>query len=534
MLKNKVEIPNYENYIESVSKRLKNNYYTALKYEIEAFYDDEVEVDNPSYFRVDYELENEIIECFFEFQTFKTLELSVSLNSDNYSLEKFKMYLKKSLFNRKRRTDFDWDKCIWIYDSESQAYSTKLYKEIHNMENLLREFTYDVLNKNLGSTWFEDIAPYTVVKTAMDRKGSYKQIAPSFSDVDDSLMSVSTGDLYEIMTAEVIEWEPSADHEISAILSGRQPNIQDKLYNLLMEQTKVKIDIWNQYFADLLPDTFEDNFKKFESNRNHIAHNKHLDQKSFLSISQSIDDLKQDIMQAYEIFYSTHKSKEYAEYISKKEILLREIQEEIELEFMQSDSGVRIDDEETILEEMEYRIFELIEDFKDTISDRNDLVFSEITGLIINQTTSICDITSKIDGSKIEIFGYPLIDSSPGGESQIRLELSGQEDFHCSPISFQNGSCYFDEEQSTYLPELESKWNVNDFDIVLTELLNYFDNNIFNYKYYVDEKKIELGDVSTFISNIECEYCGEKYIYIDNTLADYGVCLCCGEMGEFE
>ena len=138
------------------------HFYADLKYNIEAFWDDEVEVDNSSYIRVDFELGEEIIECFFEFQTFKTLELSVSLASENYSLENFKMNLKRTLINRTRKNDYDWNKCIWIYDSESENYSKRLYQEIHTMENLLREFIYDVLNKNLGSTWFEDISPYEV------------------------------------------------------------------------------------------------------------------------------------------------------------------------------------------------------------------------------------------------------------------------------------------------------------------------------------------------------------------------------------
>ena len=147
---------------------------------------------------------------FIEFGTYiATEQLYVEIQSADYLVEisPYKDYLSIIKHSVKKILLDDWEKCIWIYDKESEMFALDLYPKIYKAENLLRQLINEVMNKEFGVRWWNDLVPLELHNKKQSRIGSYKSAAPLFANVDETLMVIDVGDLIKIITMKISEWQ---------------------------------------------------------------------------------------------------------------------------------------------------------------------------------------------------------------------------------------------------------------------------------------------------------------------------------------
>ena len=207
-------------------------------------------------------------------------------------LEEIKITIKKYLLK-------NWNKsrCYWIEDKQVLQLSEKLYPKINTAENLLRSFINTVMENSYGISWWDNYIPYKMKDKYSARKAQLKRCAPSFNDVVDNLLSIDVDDLMEILTLKVEEWSPQISEPIEIAI---KKNEQNKLLELLKKQMIVKKDLWSEEFQNYFDSTFLDSWKEFCVNRNHIAHNKPVDNIAYKKFTENVDKVIKDINSARE------------------------------------------------------------------------------------------------------------------------------------------------------------------------------------------------------------------------------------------
>ena len=86
-------------------------------------------------------------------------------------------------------------------------------------------------------------------------------------------------------------WSPIYDPDIESLLVCSTVGNENKIVERLKKQLVVNTDYWDKYFKNYFDEDFPDSFRKFEVNRNHVAHNKILDRDAYKSIRRSIDKM---------------------------------------------------------------------------------------------------------------------------------------------------------------------------------------------------------------------------------------------------
>lgn len=201
---------------------------------------------------------------------------SVAKNDYDMVLENFKLELKKYMLK-------DWVNCIWIRDEQSEDLASQLYRKMHIVENLLRELIIKVLNRELGTDWLSMEEFHKIKKEYQGRTVDFKRSVKSFSNIDDSLISINTDSLVKIMKTVIYEDEIDFNHELqkNVKLKARVLEPNDKFFESIKKLWKVKIDLWSDVFENLFDENFNIGITDFIKNRNHIAHNKLVDGKIF-------------------------------------------------------------------------------------------------------------------------------------------------------------------------------------------------------------------------------------------------------------
>lgn len=503
---------------------------------------DTEDIDNEFYsltdvplYDIDFHSEDCIWRISVEFSTYeKNYELMVSIQSENYKISLKDEYLERLKIIVKNFIKKKHKKIFWLYDSESEFLATDLYPRIFTVENLARKFITLVMNRKFGIHWWR-LVPLKIQEKHKSRFGGYKAIIGNFKDVDERLMSIDTGDLHDILSNKVMKWESSEEN----IKELTQPNLHsENLAKILQRQQVVYSDWWQTIFSPLLPESFLSEFKKFESNRNHIAHNKLINKEAYKSILHSIDVVQEALLCGIQKMSSELKSEEVRkEEEFEFELLLQdELMSDRILELKESESGVTTRNSNQILALFNDKLSEVYDSIEESFRFSEYLNFSDYTELkICNSNSVVFEIENKIDGYVISFEANTDINDYEGSQSFLYLgyKKDGSPSIEeIGRVSYTYGVVEFDEVQGTYMPVQMDGISEYDLSRLGKRLIDLINTEFTDYKEIVESYKYSIikDGGSDPILDLPCEECGEEWICIDKKITDLGKCLNCGEI----
>lgn len=469
-----------------------------------------------------------------EFSTYeKNYELMVSIQSENYIISTENEYLEQLKRIVKNFIKTKHKKIFWLYDSESEFLATDLYPKVFTVENLARKFITLVMNRKFGIHWWK-LVSLKIQEKHKSRFGGYKAIIDNFKDVDERLMSIDTGDLHDILSNKVMKWESSEEN----IMELTQPNLHsENLAKILQRQQVVYSDWWQTIFSPLLPESFLSEFKEFELNRNHIAHNKLIDKAAYKRILHSIDVVQKALDCGLEKMSLELKSKEVLKE-EEFELLQEVLMSERTLELKEIESGVIIRNSNQILALFNDELSRLYESIEEFFRFSEYLNFSEYTELKnCNSNSVVFEIQNKIDGYVISFEANTEINDYEGTQSFLYLEYKkdGSPSLEeIGRVSYTNGEVEFNEFQSNYMPIQMDGISEHEMSRLGEKIVDIINSEFTDYKEIVESSKncIIKDGGSDPILDLPCEECGEVWICIDKNVTDLGKCLNCGEINK--
>ncbi|HEM3180945.1 hypothetical protein [Streptococcus suis] len=482
-------------------------------------------------YSIDFLFEDSDWKITVEFSTYeRSYELEVSIQSANYaislennSLEHLKVIVKNFIKTKHKGI-------FWLYDAESEFLATDLYPKIFKVENLARKFITTVMNRKFGIHWWQ-LVPIELQNKHKSRVRKYKSIIDNFRDVDERLMSIDTGDLIKILSTKVMKWD-SSDENTKEL---ETPNLSvENLVKILQNQQVVDMDWWQTVFLPFLHDGFLEDFKEFESNRNHIAHNKLIDRTAYQSILESINVIEVALSNGLKKVSSVVLSEERQEEEFVSELFLSERIRELK----ESESGVTTRGESQILnlfnDELNQLYYSIVEDFRFSAH----LEFSDYFPLQDKVSSgTVFEIKNKVDGELISFEADTDINDHDGEESYLILSYMKSSNptlETLGSISYTNGETEFDDLQGIYMPVQMDGISESDLSKIGNLIVKVVNDEFINYKDIVNSSKysrIKDGGMDPIL-DLACQECYEEWICIDEDIIDIGICLNCGEMNE--
>lgn len=463
----------------------------------------------------------------------KNYELMVSIQSENYIISTENEYLERLKRIVKNFIKIKHKKIFWLYDSESEFLATDLYPKVFTVENLARKFITLVMNRKFGIHWWK-LVSLKIQEKHKSRFGGYKAIIDNFKDVDERLMSIDTGDLHDILSNKVMKWESSEEN----IMELNQPNLHsENLAKILQRQQVVYSDWWQTIFSPLLPESFLSEFKDFELNRNHIAHNKLIDKAAYKSILHSIDVVQKALDCGLEKMSLELKSKEVLKE-EEFELLQEVLMSERNLELKEIESGVIIRNSNQILALFNDELSRLYESIEESFRFSEYLNFSDYTELEnCNSNSVVFEIQNKIDGYVISFEANTDINDSEGSQSFLYLEYKkdGSPSLEeIGSVSYNYGKVEFNEFQGNYMPIQMDGISEHEMSRLGEKIVDIINSEFTDYKEIAESSKYSIikdGGPDPIL-DLPCQECGEEWICVDETITDFGRCLNCGEINE--
>lgn len=473
----------------------------------------------------------------FEFGTFNSSnQLQITIYSNDYKIEISNNYLEQLKLSIKNVIKSDWEKIVWLMDKDSEMLSIELYPSIYRVENLVRQLINEVMIKEYGIEWWDIYVPAHIRDKHRSRLGGYKSIVPGFANVDERLMSIDIGDLISIFMLQEKKWTPVFNNEISQFLNGHSEMKLEKLKKILSEQMYTTKDLWAEQFSKYLSNNFIGNLKKFELNRNHVAHNKLIDRAAYTTILSSIHIVEEELKSGLKKVSENIISSEQREIIAEQLEMERQEQEAALHEIMESEAGVEIRTSEEILDLFDEHLYEFHSEFQTNLRFRNDIEISDYQNIISSADTgTLFEIKYKInDETAIVSYSIESIIESQGAESAINILVQLGKEFYSKQIRYINGEVSFNSYQGNYMPETQDEFNISDVDELTEGLIDFIETHFENMREYIDSEMFSIikDGGQNPLADIPCWECGEEYICVDENYGTFGQCLNCGEMNE--
>ncbi|MGI8372632.1 hypothetical protein ACR0S5_26395 [Priestia megaterium] len=448
----------------------------------------------------------------------------------------------------------DWKECVWLTDHQSEEFAEDLYKNVHSVENSLRRVINTVLFHNLGGDWWK-FMPSHLTNKYSTRISGYQDRAPSFKNVHANLLSIDTDDLVSILNFKTYKMKDQSmfsgsdpfipnslqseevvkkkkdlgqfKYIMSDVINNKKSieSHQKVLTNLLEEQMEIDIDFWEEFFSPWFSCTlneFSGKWRHFSTDRNHVAHNKLIDNKLYQKFKKSMKDLLEIITKAEEEFekYLKEESTQFLEYLKQsaiEESYQRKLEEK---QSIAEEAGIEILDTDQIISLFQEHITTAFEDIGDEIYYRTDI------NIIYNQpllTTpeKIFEIENYIIKRSIHVEAESDIDESEGCTSTVKFSVYSNNHFKESfEISYVNGEAEFNEDQGNFMPKTKDELNIS-----ALENINSFIHELLN-----DEMpEVSEDDLAPFA----CEECREYTVNLsEENEYGVGICINCGHENE--
>ncbi|MGX5643086.1 hypothetical protein ACWKUB_28215 [Bacillus toyonensis] len=395
----------------------------------------------------------------------------------------------------------DWKQCVWLTDHQSEEFAEDLYKNVHSVENGLRRLINTVLSHNLGGDWW-NFMPSHLVKKYSKRITGYQEKAPSFKNVHANLLSIDTNDLASILKFKTYRIKGKSIFNISDPFSpellvtgpdlGQFQYIMSDIINndksienhgndlkkLLEGQMEIDIDFWQRYFSPLFSCTlreFSGKWENFSTDRNHVAHNKLIDDKLYKKFKRSMDDLLRIITEAEEKFEEDLNTKN-SDFLEYKKIYEMEQFKQVQRQNKQSiaeQAGIEIRSEDQIFFLFLAHVCDSFDRISDTIYYRTDIEVS-YEEPYEDEYEKIFEINNILLGTSIYVESEFEIDEGDGCTSIMKLAVYYNADLKGNfEICYINGEAEYNDDQGNYMPKI-----VDELDISSLEKVESFINEL--------------------------------------------------------
>lgn len=497
--------------------------------------------------------EKEFLVQFTYIVTHETMQLKIDISMvekdvTDLDLHDLKIKLKDLVIS-------DWEQCVWLEDRQSEAFAEELYKDIHSVENALRRLINTVLFYNLGGDWWEKYMPIDLINKYNQRNDKYKRRAPSFKNIHTNLMSIDTKDLVSILGFKTYKMKENnifrgqftgyVDPFISEIevhpLSkegneslnqfqyimnnliydgGSFNHFQSKLSELLTEQMEIDKDFWEDYFAKWFScdfRQFQGQWVEFNLDRNHVAHNKLIDNKLFKKFKASMNQLLELILEAEEKFLK-HLETEMTQYLD--ELEAESNQREFDYkDLIEEESGVNIRSDDSIIELFQEQIDNILDDLKQNLYYRSDMEITYTRPALTNYG-EVFRVDYSPGNSSLKVEVEPHIDDSEGATSYVTFTIvrNNRDVLNKYRIYYTNGKAEYNEDQTNFMPLTYDELDVSGLEN-LREFLESF----------IEDNMPEVTDDE--IAPYACAACHQFSIFLseeDDDKYEQGKCLHCG------
>lgn len=476
---------------------------------------------------------------FAEFGTFPLgMQLELNICSEDFEatvdsncLEVLKLMIKDVLKS-------DWKNIVWLYDKDAEVLSTDLYARFFCVENNLRKLINEVLFRTYGLGWWERFSYAGIKNKYKSRMKGYKTVVDGFKNIDDHLLSVDVGDLFKIITFKRYSWKPQNDPAIEEAMNDPTDGNEHRIVELLKKQLVLDTDLWTLHFSKYFDADFETAFHTFELNRNHVAHNKILDRAAYRSIYKSITVIEEYLKKANETLNQELLSAEKKAAIEAQ----RQIEEaeygEFIREWKESDGDISIRTNDEIMEMFAEALNEAHGDIVDALRFREDIEISELLFDTTQYDGVLFYIVSKVSSERWDILYNVSVDDSEGASSTLLLiadwldenETTGSKII--GSIEYCNGEAEYNEDQGYYMPITADGIDTSDIQRFVVSTIELIDKNVRNFKEEADLLRLvrlKDGGDSPIAEGLVCWNCMDECICVDESIAECGTCLNCGE-----
>ncbi|PPA87148.1 hypothetical protein C4A76_12480 [Brevibacillus laterosporus] len=480
---------------------------------------------------------------YFEIDTFKDEQLTVKLEEINPISDAIDELLHHAKVGMKNILLNDWEKCIWLDDHQSEYFSRQLTPEIYRVENLLRQFINMVMVNNFGVTWWDDLAPYGLKMKHQARLRHFRKGVPSFSNVDDRLLSIDTDELMDVMKIQIKRWNPVFDPAVAVLLEkgDKEKGAKDKLADIIKKQFKVEKDLWDSIFKGYFDALFESQWKDFCINRNHLAHNKLIDLTAYTTFKANIATVTRMIVEATSRFETSAVSPERREEMLEA-VRLREEEEALMQQHfesvMEADTGITIMSKSTIVSKLQDGIQKFIANIDEQLYFRDDLWTDSDFELEANNEIEILTIHSNIqEEDKITVKAFIEVDDDHGEESKVTLELFRSDTKNAiskCKIVLVNGKAIYNGDSGLYEAENDSYMDASELEYFVDSVIEEVNDLLPNLEKVYQNlrwRHVKDGDSSP-VADFPCEECGAERVSINEELAEEGQCIACGHRHE--
>ncbi|MEI3894647.1 MULTISPECIES: hypothetical protein [unclassified Bacillus (in: firmicutes)] len=533
-----IDLKLYEFDFEKYTDELMNNIKESLNSKKLSFYDTE-ETKRSCYLvlsKKEYFIDFIFIHAEGRFQ----LKIDIQTREKEFAdqeLHNLKIMIKDLLVE-------DWKQCVWLTDHQSEEFAEDLYKNIHSVENSLRRLINTVLSHHLGGDWWQ-LMPTHLTNKYSKRIIGYQAKAPSFKNVHAHLLSIDTDDLTNIlefktytmknqsMFSELNPFSPESlnpyqelgefKYMMSDIINNHKSieSHQKSLTKLLEEQMEVEKDFWEEYFSPWLSCTlreFSGKWRNFSNDRNHVAHNKLIDDKLYEKFKKSMEDLLEIISGAEENFekYLKDASTQFLEFIKENELEKSYLEQRQEEKFFAEEAGIEVLDTGEIISIFQEHITETFESIYHEIYYRTDI---EVTydEPLFTEHEKIFEIEGNILKRSIHVDIIAEIDETVGFTSTVDFLVYDNDKLEGSfKIDYINGEAEYDEDQEIYLPKTKNELDISSLSKVESLI----------YKLLEDEiPEVSKDDFASFV----CEECRELTVNLsEDNNHGLGICMNCG------
>jgi len=471
-----------------------------------------------------------IIFVDFEVATYQSIrQLRVHITADHNvgildeDLHSFKIQLKNRLLK-------DWKRCVWVDDQQAAKISEELYPKFYAAENLVRRFLNNVMVTLYGPEWWERLAPIRLKLKHTKRLGKYRGLVPSFANVSDHLMSIDVDDLVDLMKIQIKILKLSDDdqQQINTLLN--QSDSAEKIMSELKSKLQTHTDLWQSVFQKLLDPNFEEEWKTFYKNRNHVAHNKLIDLAGRNKMIENISTVTEMIENALDKFSKDTLSSERQEFLEILDDLRQTEFEEAYESSIEEMTGVSILDQESIAQQFDDDIHQFLENISDRLYFRRGVNMSLGKIDLLSEECVLATISSTIDNSNIRIIAVPELYDDPGETSVITISVRNDDQvLNQCEIKYINGR-YEEVDTGVFLPVVENE-------LLTDELLDFADQVIGACDTVITtpidllrraETSAKRNGGSSVIADFACSECGEHGVCLDESILPLGECAHCG------
>jgi hypothetical protein len=260
-----------------------------------------------------------------------------------------------------------------------------------------------------------------------------------------------------------------------------------------------------------------------------------IDKQAYDSILSSIDLVRNELKSAIKKFHNDVLPEEVIRIIELEKQLEEEDAKSNLEEIIESEAGVERRHTDDIYELFDERILSFYYDLEEELKFRNDIELTRFESIVYDESEQeLFSIEYKLDERRAVVSCEFNIDDSWGGKSEMSLKVKLDEEVKEYYISYYNGDYEYNDDQGYYAPIQEDEFEQLALNQAKDGIIEFIETHFENLRERVDSEmyRIIKDGESSPVANIPCYECGDDYICIDESLAEYGRCLNCGVMND--